>query len=59
MAKISLRGLYAVAAMYALSKKYNDEALMKIKNIAKLSNTLQNFLEQILNDLKKKVWYKV
>lgn len=54
MAKISLRGLYAVAAMYALSKKYNDETPTKIKNIAKLSNTPQNFLEQILNDLKKK-----
>ncbi len=54
MAKISLKGLYAVAAMQTLSKKYNENTPVKIKDVARLSNTPQNFLEQILNDLKKK-----
>ncbi len=53
MAKFSLKGLYAVASMYVLAKKYSENVPVKIKEIASLSNTPQNFLEQILNELKK------
>ncbi|MEA1879770.1 MAG: Rrf2 family transcriptional regulator [Campylobacterota bacterium] len=52
MIGISNKTVYAVAAMQELSKYQNDKVL-KIKEIAANANIPQNFLEQILLELKK------
>ncbi len=44
--------MYGLAAMYELAKKNSDKPT-KIKDIAKNANIPQNFLEQILLELKK------
>jgi Rrf2 family protein len=49
---ISSKTLYAVAALEELGK-IQDDAVLKIKEIATNANIPQNFLEQILLELKK------
>lgn len=52
MTGISTKTIYAVAALHELSQ-VQDDALLKIKEIATRANVPQNFLEQILLELKK------
>ena len=52
MLGISSKTLYAVAALEELGK-IQDDAVLKIKEIAANANIPQNFLEQILLELKK------
>ena len=52
MLGISSKSLYAVAALQELGKIQEDKVL-KIKEIAANANVPQNFLEQILLELKK------
>lgn len=52
MTGISTKTIYAVAALYELSQ-VPEESLLKIKEIATRANVPQNFLEQILLELKK------
>jgi len=52
MIGISTKSIYALAALYELSKSDKSKPV-KIKDIAKNANIPQNFLEQILLDLKK------
>lgn len=52
MAFISSKGAYAVAAMQRLSIE-EEEKPLQIKDIAKEQGISQNYLEQILNKLKK------
>ena len=52
MLGISSKTLYAVAALEELGK-IQDDAVLKIKEIASNANIPQNFLEQILLELKK------
>ncbi len=52
MTGISTKTIYAVAALHELSQT-QDNALLKIKEIATRANVPQNFLEQILLELKK------
>jgi Rrf2 family protein len=52
MIGISNKTVYAVAALQVLDRIPNDEVL-KIKEIAANANVPQNFLEQILLELKK------
>jgi len=52
MTGISTKTIYAVAALHELSQ-VPDDALLKIKEIATRANVPQNFLEQILLELKK------
>ena len=53
MIGISTKTVYAVAALHELSS-VQDDTLLKIKEIAKNASIPQNFLEQILLELKKK-----
>ena len=52
MIGISTKTVYAVAALYELGSGPSDQ-LMKIKEIAAQTGVSQNFLEQILLELKK------
>jgi len=52
MVGISTKGIYGVAAMYALSKSPNAK-LMQIKEIAAVTQISHGYLEQILARLKK------
>lgn len=52
MAGISTKTIYAVAALHELGSIPEDE-VMKIKEIAARASVPQNFLEQILLELKK------
>lgn len=52
MSLISTKGVYGLAAMYELSK-HNSQKPMQSKEIAKLANIPQNYLEQLLSFLKK------
>lgn len=52
MIGISSKTIYAVAAMQELGK-HQDDNVLKIKEIAANANIPQNFLEQILLELKK------
>ncbi len=52
MVGISTKTVYAVAALYQLSRAPKD-AVLKIKEIAAQAAVPQNFLEQILLELKK------
>lgn len=52
MAAISTKGLYAVAAVYVLFS-HKEETPLPIKQIALEAGIPKNFLEQILNQLKK------
>ncbi|KYJ85950.1 RrF2 family transcriptional regulator [Sulfurovum riftiae] len=52
MTGISSKTIYAVAALHELSMIQND-AVLKIKAIAERANVPQNFLEQILLELRK------
>lgn len=52
MLGISNKTLYAVAALQELGN-IQDDAVLKIKEIASRANIPQNFLEQILLELKK------
>ncbi len=52
MIGISTKTVYAVAALYELGSG-PEEKLMKIKEIAQQTDISQNFLEQILLELKK------
>ena len=53
MIGLSTKTIYAVAALYELGSGPADK-LMKIRDIAQQSDIPQNFLEQILLELKKK-----
>ena len=53
MIGISTKTVYAVAALHELSR-VQDDTLLKIKEIASNASIPQNFLEQILLELKKK-----
>ena len=53
MIGISTKTVYAVAALHELSS-VQDGTVLKIKEIAKNASIPQNFLEQILLELKKK-----
>jgi len=53
MIGISSKTVYAVAALHELSH-IQDESVLKIKEIAANASIPQNFLEQILLELKKK-----
>ena len=52
MVGVSTKGIYGVAAMYALSKSPNAK-LMQIKEIAATTQISHGYLEQILTILKK------
>jgi Rrf2 family protein len=52
MTGISTKTIYAVAALHELSM-IQDDAVLKIKAIAERANVPQNFLEQILLELRK------
>jgi Rrf2 family protein len=52
MVGISTKGIYAIAAMYCLSRSSNDK-LMQIKEIAASTQISHGYLEQILATLKK------
>lgn len=52
MLGLSTKSMYGLAAMYELAKKNSDQPT-KIKDIAKTAQIPQNFLEQILLELKK------
>ncbi len=52
MVGVSTKGIYGVAAMYALSKSPNAK-LMQIKEIAATTQISHGYLEQILTTLKK------
>ena len=52
MVGLSTKGIYAVAAMYALSNSPNAK-LMQIKEIAAITQISHGYLEQILATLKK------
>ncbi|WP_294956303.1 Rrf2 family transcriptional regulator [Sulfurovum sp.] len=53
MTGISTKTIYAVAALHELSQVQED-AVLKIKDIASRAAVPQNFLEQILLELRKK-----
>lgn len=53
MTGISTKTIYAIAALYELGSVKGDEVL-KIKEIASRADVPQNFLEQILLELRKK-----
>jgi len=52
MVGISTKGIYALAAMYCLSRSSNAK-LMQIKEIAASTQISHGYLEQILSTLKK------
>ena len=52
MVGISNKTVYAILALQVLSK-VEDDKLLKIKEIASIASIPQNFLEQILLELKK------
>jgi len=52
MTGISTKTIYAVAALHELSM-IDEESVLKIKVIAERANVPQNFLEQILLELRK------
>ncbi len=52
MTGISTKTIYAVAALHELSM-IPEDAVLKIKDIAERANVPQNFLEQILLELRK------
>jgi len=52
MPLISTKGVYGLAAMYELSK-HKDDTPMQIKDISSKTSVPQNYLEQLLNKLKK------
>ncbi len=52
MVGVSTKGIYAVAAMYALDNSPNAK-LMQIKEIAAITQISHGYLEQILATLKK------
>lgn len=53
MTLLSSKGTYGLVAMYELSKDYQFNKPVKIKDIAARANIPQNYLEQLLNILKK------
>ncbi len=53
MTLLSSKGTYGLVAMYELSKDYEFNKPVKIKDIAARANIPQNYLEQLLNILKK------
>lgn len=52
MVGVSTKGVYAIAAMYALSRS-SDSKLMQIREIAAVTQISHGYLEQILSTLKK------
>lgn len=52
MVGLSTKGIYAIAAMYALSNSPKNK-LMQIKEIAAMTQISHGYLEQILSSLKK------
>ncbi|NOQ31856.1 MAG: Rrf2 family transcriptional regulator [Helicobacteraceae bacterium] len=52
MVNISTKGIYAVAAMHALSHSPNNRS-MQIKEISAMTQISHGYLEQILSQLKK------
>ncbi len=53
MTLFSSRGTYGLLAMYELSREYQFAKPVKIKDIAERAGIPQNYLEQLLNTLKK------
>ncbi len=53
MTLLSSKGTYGLLAMYELSKEYRFDKPVKIKDIAERASIPQNYLEQLLNTLKK------
>ncbi|WP_200763099.1 RrF2 family transcriptional regulator [Nitrosophilus alvini] len=53
MTLLSSKGAYGLVAMYELSKEFQFAKPVKIKDIASRANIPQNYLEQLLNTLKK------
>ncbi|MCF6201862.1 MAG: Rrf2 family transcriptional regulator [Hydrogenimonas sp.] len=53
MTLLSSKGTYGLLAMYELSKEYRFNKPVKIKDIAERAAIPQNYLEQLLNTLKK------
>ncbi len=53
MTLLSSKGTYGLLAMYELSKEYHFKKPVKIRDIAERAAIPQNYLEQLLNTLKK------
>ncbi|BBG66091.1 iron-sulfur cluster regulator IscR [Hydrogenimonas sp.] len=53
MTLLSSKGTYGLLAMYELSKEYQFNKPVKIRDIAERAGIPQNYLEQLLNGLKK------
>ncbi len=53
MTLLSSKGTYGLLAMYELSKEYQYKKPVKIKDVAQRADIPQNYLEQLLNTLKK------
>ncbi len=53
MTLLSSKGTYGLLAMYELSKEYQFKKPVKIKDVAQRAEIPQNYLEQLLNTLKK------
>ncbi len=53
MTLLSSKGTYGLLAMYELSKEYQFKKPVKIRDIAERAAIPQNYLEQLLNTLKK------
>ncbi len=53
MTLLSSKGTYGLLAMYELAKEYQFDKPVKIKEIAERAAIPQNYLEQLLNTLKK------
>ncbi len=58
MSLLSSKGTYGLLAMYELSKEYQFNKPVKIKQIAARAKIPQNYLEQLLNVLKKNGYVK-
>ncbi|WP_457595497.1 RrF2 family transcriptional regulator [Hydrogenimonas sp.] len=53
MTLLSSKGTYGLLAMYELAKEFQFKKPIKIKEIAERAAIPQNYLEQLLNTLKK------
>ncbi|WP_457592912.1 RrF2 family transcriptional regulator [Hydrogenimonas sp.] len=58
MTLLSSKGTYGLLAMYELSKEYQFSKPVKIKEVAERAAIPQNYLEQLLNTLKKDGYVK-
>ena len=56
--KLSTKGRYGLRAMIDLAL-YSDEEAVSIQSISARQNISDNYLEQLVRKLKKKVWWSV